>query len=421
MNEQPRLLVYSSLFPSAARPGAGLFIRERMFRVAARFPMVVVSPVPWFPLQGLIRRWKPWFRPETTRHEQQQGIDVYYPRFLSFPGVLKSLDGLFMALGSLSLLWRLRRTFRFNLIDAHFAFPDGDAATLLGRWFRVPVTITLRGTEVPLARYRLRRRRMLLALRRASRIFAVADSLKRHVTALGTPEYKILVVGNGVDISKFYPLPQVDAREHLQLTENVPILISVGGLVERKGFHRVIEVLPALREEFPVLQYLVVGGPGPEGDWQARLKQQVIELGLQDTVRFLGSMPGEQLKLPLSAANVFVLATRNEGWANVFLEAMACGLPVVTTGVGGNAEVVCRPELGTIVPFGDSGALERALREALKKNWSREKILAYARDNAWEKRVDVLAQEFKQLVAENTDHYDTGDQSRQAINDGCER
>ena len=421
MNEQPRLLVYSSLFPSAARPGAGLFIRERMFRVAARFPMVVVSPVPWFPLQGLIRRWKPWFRPETTRHEQQQGIDVYYPRFLSFPGVLKSLDGLFMALGSLSLLWQLRRTFRFNLIDAHFAFPDGDAATLLGRWFRVPVTITLRGTEVPLARYRLRRRRMLLALRRASRIFAVADSLKRHVTALGTPECKILVVGNGVDISKFYPLPQVDAREHLQLTENVPILISVGGLVERKGFHRVIEVLPALREEFPVLQYLVVGGPGPEGDWQARLKQQVIELGLQDTVRFLGSMPGEQLKLPLSAANVFVLATRNEGWANVFLEAMACGLPVVTTGVGGNAEVVCRPELGTIVPFGDSGALERALREALKKNWSREKILAYARDNAWEKRVDVLAQEFKQLVAENTDHYDSGDQSRQAVNDGCER
>jgi len=421
MNEQPRLLVYSSLFPSAARPGAGLFIRERMFRVAARFPMVVVSPVPWFPLQGLIRRWKPWFRPETTRHEQQQGIDVYYPRFLSFPGVLKSLDGLFMALGSLSLLWQLRRTFRFNLIDAHFAFPDGDAATLLGRWFRVPVTITLRGTEVPLARYRLRRRRMLLALRRASRIFAVADSLKRHVTALGAPEYKILVVGNGVDISKFYPLPQVDAREHLQLPENVPTLISVGGLVERKGFHRVIEVLTALREDFPELQYLVVGGPGPEGDWQARLKQQVIELGLQDAVRFLGSMPGEQLKLPLSAANVFVLATRNEGWANVFLEAMACGLPVVTTGVGGNAEVVCRPELGTIVPFGDSGALERALREALKKNWSREKILAYARDNAWEKRVDVLAQEFKQLLAENTDHYDTGDQSRQAVNDGCER
>ena len=100
---------------------------------------------------------------------------------------------------------------------------------------------------------------------------------------------------------------------------------------------------------------------------------------------------------------------------------MACGLPVITTDVGGNAEVVCRPELGTVVPFGDSGALKHALLEALGKKWPREKILDYARDNAWEKRVDVLAQEFKQLVAENTDHYDTGDQSRQALNDGCER
>jgi len=118
MSEQPRLVVYSSLFPSAARPGAGLFIRERMFRVAGRFPMVVVSPVPWFPLQGLIRRWKPWFRPEVARHEQQEGIEVYYPRFFSIPGILKSLDGVFMALGSLSLMWRLRRRFRFNLIDA---------------------------------------------------------------------------------------------------------------------------------------------------------------------------------------------------------------------------------------------------------------------------------------------------------------
>ena len=421
MNEQPRLLVYSSLFPSAARPGAGLFIRERMFRVAARFPMVVVSPVPWFPLQGLIRRWKPWFRPAMPRHEQQQQIDVYYPRFLSFPGVLKSLDGLFMALGSLSLMWRLRRSFRFNLSDAHFAFPDGDAATLLGRWFRVPVTITLRGTEVPLSRYRWRRRRMLLALQRAARVFAVAGSLKRHVTGMGIPGDKIRVVGNGVDINKFTPVPRADARQQLQLAEDARVLVSVGGLVERKGFHRVIEVLPALKEAFPTLRYLVIGGPGPEGDWGSRLEQQVADLGLQDTVQFLGSMPGEQLKLPLSAANVFVLATRNEGWANVFLEAMACGLPVVTTDVGGNAEVVCRAELGMLVPPGDSGALRQALHEALCKEWSREKIMDYAHDNAWEQRVSVLASEFRRLVAVDSEHPDAGDHPGQISEGGCEQ
>lgn len=84
-------------------------------------------------------------------------------------------------------------------------------------------------------------------------------------------------------------------------------------------------------------------------------------------------MPPDQLKIPLSAADLFVLATRNEGWANVFLEAMACGLPVVTTDVGGNAEVVCRSELGKLVPFNDQQALCQAIANALEVNWDREK------------------------------------------------
>jgi glycosyltransferase involved in cell wall biosynthesis len=116
-------------------------------------------------------------------------------------------------------------------------------------------------------------------------------------------------------------------------------------------------------------------------------------------VHFLGALPPDELKWPLSASDVFVLATRNEGWANVFLEAMACGLPVVTTDVGGNAEVVCRDELGTIVPFGDNAALQQALDDALNKAWDRSAILDYARANQWDKRVAQLLQAFDPLLA----------------------
>ena len=147
----PRLVVFCSLFPSSIQPNAGVFIRERMFRVANHCPIVVVSPVPWFPFQSLLRWVKPAFRPQPKRFEEQQGIKVYYPRFFSIPGILKNLDGLFMALGSLYTLYRIKRDHPFNIIDAHFAYPDGYAATLLGKWFKVPVTITLRGTEVPLS------------------------------------------------------------------------------------------------------------------------------------------------------------------------------------------------------------------------------------------------------------------------------
>jgi glycosyltransferase involved in cell wall biosynthesis len=395
--KQPKLLVYCTLFPSNKRPNAGVFIRERMFRVGQQVPIVVVSPVPWFPFQGIIRYWKPDFRPQPDKFEIQQGVQVYFPRFLSIPGLFKSWDGFFMALGSFATLAELKK--EFNIIDAHFAYPDGYAATLLGKWFKVPVTITLRGTEVPLAKIQGRKIRMLKAISCAARVFSVADSLKRHVVSLGASANKIRVVGNGVDVNKFYALDRLQERAELNIPANTKVLVSVAALVDRKGFHRVIEVLPELIKKYPDLIYLIIGGDSPEGNIKHKLVQQVKTLGLENHVRFLGALSSEQLKKPLSTADIFTLSTANEGWANVFLEAMACGLPVVTTDVGGNREVVKNNDLGIIVPFDDKQALINALLQGLERTWDKESIVAYARNNAWDTRVDILVDEFKKLVA----------------------
>ena len=396
---EPRVVVLTTLFPHAGQPTTGLFIRERMFRVARMLPLTVVAPVPWFPFQAAIRRWKPHFRPPAPSMEVQEGIEVRRPRFFSVPGAFKWLDGWFMAVACLPTLLRLKRGFGGNIVDAHFTYPEGYAATLLGRWLHLPVSITMRGTEVPLARDPRRRRRMIKALQRATRIFAVSDSLKRHAVSLGVAGDKILVVGNGVDTAKFHRLDRRAARQRLGLPVDAPVLVSVGALVERKGFHRVLECLPALRRRFPGLRYLVVGGAGPEGDWSARLSRSVTDLALEDCVVFLGPLAPEELKLPLSAADVFVLATSNEGWANVFLEAMACGLPVVTTDVGGNAEVVANENLGTLLPFGDPDRLAQAISDALVRDWDRDAIVAYAESNSWDRRVRTLAEEFAAIAA----------------------
>lgn len=396
--ERPAVVVYTNLFPHPGQPTAGLFIRERMFRVGRALPIVVVAPQPWFPLQRWLRRLRPHFRPEAPMREVQQGIDVHYPRFFSVPGAFKSLDGFFMALGSHALIRGLHRRRGVAVLDAHFAYPPGYAASLLGRWLGIPYTVTLRGTEVPHARDPGKRRRMLAALDSAARVFAVSDSLKRHAVSMGADGTKILVVGNGVDSARFSPVDRAAARAELGLPADAKVLITVGGLVERKGFHRVIELLPALRREFRELHYLIVGGASAEGDWGSRLAEQVAALGLKDAVHFLGPMDAAELRRPLSAADVFVLATRNEGWANVILEAMACGLPVIATDVGGNREVVCRDDVGAIVPFGDAPALEAALRDALVRRWDREAIRDYARDNDWDKRVAVLVDEFTAIA-----------------------
>ncbi|MCU0510795.1 MAG: glycosyltransferase [Anaerolineae bacterium] len=397
----PAVLVWSSLFPGPAQPQAGIFIRERMFRVGSELPMTVISPQPWFPLQGLIRRFRPHFRPPQPRQDTQSGIVVLRPRYFSVPGVLKRFDGLFMALGARRTVRRLRQAGRASVIDAHFGYPDGYAATLVAGWEGLPCTITLRGTELRHSREPALRRRLVAGLRSATRVFAVSGSLKRLAVELGLPDSAILVVGNGVDSSRFSPMPRAEARRLFGIPEDARVLVTVGGLVERKGFHRVIACLPELLKEFPRLHYLAVGSAGPEGDFSALLRAQVAQLGLGEHVHFLGALPPDEVGRAVSAADVSVLATRNEGWANVLLEAMACGVPVVATDVGGNAEVVCSDELGTIVPFDDHAALLAALRDALRREWDRSAIRRYAEHNDWNTRVPVLVGEFRRIATAN--------------------
>ncbi|WP_297471576.1 glycosyltransferase, partial [Acidithiobacillus sp.] len=135
------------------------------------------------------------------------------------------------------------------------------------------------------------------------------------------------------------------------------------------------------------MRFAMAGGGGPEGDNRSALDAQVARLGLAGHVHFAGALPPDELKWALSAADVFVLATRNEGWANVFLEAMACGLPVVTTEVGGNAEVVGHAALGCLVPFGDAGRLRQAIEQALTTPWDRAAIRRHAEEHTWDRRV----------------------------------
>ena len=179
-----------------------------------------------------------------------------------------------MALSCYGLIRRLKEHNPQTIIDAHFAFPAGFAAVLLGRWLNLPVTLTMRGTEVSLAGDPCRRARMLSAINRASRVFSVSDSLRKHAAVLGANLARIRVVGNGVDLARFYPEDSDLARARFGISTHSLVLVSVGGLVERKGFHRVIEVLPKLLVKFPDLHYLVVGGGSPEGDITEKLRQQ---------------------------------------------------------------------------------------------------------------------------------------------------
>jgi teichuronic acid biosynthesis glycosyltransferase TuaC len=393
-----RVLVYSSLFPSAAAPQAGIFIKERMFRVAQHVPLVVVAPQPWSPFDWLIRVVKPNFRPVGAAQEFMEGIPVYRPRFFSLPALLKGLDGRLMAKGSARQVKRLVRDFKPTVLDAHFVYPDGYAASLLARRHGLPLTITLRGSKDEWLIGTAREPAMREALTQAQRIFAVSDALKRDVgLKLGQPERKIQVVRNGVDLERFYPADKTEARKRFGLDERNRVIVSAGWLIERKGFHRLIPVFAEVHRSCPEARLLIVGSGTTQEDRAPSLRVLARQCGVEAQVVFAGAIPPDEMRWCYSAGDVFALATSHEGWANVFLEAMACGLPVVTTDVGGNAQVVSRSEVGLVVPYWNAVAFGRSLNEFLHRAWDRRAIRDYAMQNGWASPVNELLVAFNDM------------------------
>jgi len=374
-----RLVVFSTVFPNAAQPHHGVFVRERMRGLPAGDEVVVVAPAPWFPFVSGLR---PGFRPALPREEVQEGVRVLHPRFLSVPGVLKCLDGLFLALGALPALLRLRKTFRFDAIDAHFVYPEGLAAALLGRLLGVPVLITLRGMLPLLVPYRLRRPQLRWALRSADRVIAVAATLRDDAVALGLPPERVRVIENGIDAGLFRPLDRVEARRSLGLPEDGPVLVTVGTLAPRKGFHLVIEALPALAGRFPGIRYLLVGGAGAEGGMERELRDLAARLGVADRLVFAGPRRRAELAAWYSAADLSVLASAHEGCPNVVLEALACGTPVVATPVGSIPSVLAGPDAG-LLSERNVPALTAAIAAALSRSWDRGRVRARIADRTW--------------------------------------
>jgi len=270
---------------------------------------------------------------------------------------------------------RILRGFEFDLIDAHYFYPDGVAATLLGRHYGKPVVITARGTDVNLIpRYRLPRAMIRWAAARAAGMITVARALKDDLVSVGVPAERIDVLRNGVDLQLFRPINREAERRKLGLTRTT--LLSVGHLVPRKAHDLVIQALRRL----PDMDVIIIG----EGPERAALEAQAQEAGVADRVRFAGVLAQEDLRHHYGAADALVLASSREGWANVLLESMACGTPVVASSIGGTPEVVAAPEAGVLMAARTPEALADAVRRLFAHYPDRGATRRYAEQFSWD-------------------------------------
>jgi teichuronic acid biosynthesis glycosyltransferase TuaC len=373
-----RLLTFSTLFPHASRPAHGIFVENRLrYLLASRAATsLVIAPVPWFPAQSdRFGNWALSARAPAT--ETRYGIEVSHPRYPVIPKVGMSMAPWLLYRAMLPVIkGLLAKGHHFDLIDAHYVYPDGVAARWLGERFGLPVVITTRGTDVNLIpQYGVPRRLIQGAIRRASALIAVSASLRQVLIELGASEEKVTVLRNGVATDLFRPPADRDAaRAALGLTR--PVLISVGALIERKGHHRTIEAMRRL-PEFE----LIIVGDGPE---RRRLLRLIAQFALGDRVKLLGARPQADLAALYGAADASVLASSREGWANVLLESMACGTPVVASAIAGNSEVMLGPEAGLLYQLNTPDGIAGAVCQLFATLPARSATRAYAKRFGWD-------------------------------------
>lgn len=371
-----RILSFTTLYPNAAQPSHGVFVEQRLRHLAATGEVQarVIAPIPWFPsglpIFGRYARYA-----GVPRMEMRHGLEIRHPRYPLIPKIGMGAAPYLLSCVKPSLQRLREEGFDFDLIDAHYFYPDGVAAAILGRALGRRVVITARGTDINMIpRYRLPRRLICWAADQAAAIITVCQALKDALQELGVPGSKITVLRNGVDTRLFHPVDRMAERARLGLSGVV--LLSVGLLIERKGHDLAIRAL----RELPDSTLLIAG----EGAEKRNLVALARSTGVEDRVRFLGAVPQPDLKRYYSAADALVLASSREGWANVLLESMACGTPVVATSIWGTPEVVAAPEAGVLAEDRNPAALAAAVRRLLEACPDRGATRRYAERFGWE-------------------------------------
>lgn len=381
------------MFPNPREPLLGIWIKEQVEALSNQYSINVVSPKPFVP--PVFVRWRKIRR--IPKIKSIGRITVHYPRFMSFPfgllTILTSLSCFFFLSYYLLLKIHLKKVV---LIDAHAILPDGFVAVLLAGIFNKPVVVTIHGSDFYTnVRKFVNRWMMKFTLRKCSLVICVSERLKNLAKEIYSKpnEQKFVVISTGFDERKFKPIPMKIARQQLGIPLNEKIILYAGSIIKVKGLVYLVKAIKMLLNKGIEVKCYILG----TGKLEYSLNQMVKEMGTHKNIFFMGQVDHDDVPSWMSACNLLVLPSLNEGLPTVVLEAFACGKPVVTTNVGGLPEVVMNGKNGLLTYPRNSEDLADKLLEALNKQWNKEQIVAYAKRYSWKATTKKLKNAYKSV------------------------
>lgn len=386
-----RVLSLSTLYPNDHTPNFGVFVERQMQAVAARgdVDLTVLNPLglPPFPL-SLHPRYRPLR--DLPFEELRSGVKVLRPHFRLVPG-LGRLNAAAEARAVLPLARQLHAEQKFDLVDAQFFYPDGPAAIAVAKALGLPSSIKARGADIHhWGKAPGVAEQVLAAGQAATGLLSVAEGLADDMVELGMDRGKITIHRTGLNADLFRVYDTRLCRDELGLPRDAKVLACVGALIPRKGQGFLLDAMPLLPE-----CTLLLAGTGPD---EAALKSQAERLSVADRIRFLGAVPHDRLPVVLNAADVFVLPTASEGLANAWVEALACGTPVVTTPIPGAVELLTNPRWGSFAAR-DKLAIAIEVSQLLANPPTREEVAAAVAGFSWQANAQALIDHWRRLAA----------------------
>jgi teichuronic acid biosynthesis glycosyltransferase TuaC len=398
---RPRILIVSRNYPNAATPTLGLWVRSQTWAIRATCEVMVVSPVPYWPkLPGPSRFLR--FREvpgERTEQTPSGPIQVLHPRYLTGPGY-SSFAADAHAIGcAFARIRAAIRQFNPHLIHAHFAYPDGVVAARLGRALDLPVVITEHNFWRPQMTARPTvASQAVRAIHEATRLVCVSSAVRRTMESVAHRELNATIIPIGVDSTVFFP------RASIPASTKETRLLFVGWLRPVKGMETLLRAVALLRTRRPELTLDVIGGDllGDHVSAAAALAAAARRHGVEGLVRFIGPQAPESVAAAMRAAHLLVVTSERESCSAVLLEALASGIPVVSTRCGGPEDFVTR-ERGELAPVGDAEAISSACDAVLTRSSQfdpRELHLSVVQQFSWDRLASRYVALYRDAMAE---------------------